>query len=429
MIFTVKPVSTLKGRVTLPSSKSYSIRAVLIASCGGNSTIYNLSDCEDAISALSAAKDLGAKVTKIKGNAWTIQVPSNQLSLNLPSSVDVNESGTVLRFLLPLVCLYNQKVKITGRGSLKGRPNAFLIQTLRDMGMNIKGTGEKKSIPIIIQGGNLKGGRLAINGTVSSQFVSALLITAPRLNEDTYLTLTGNQLVSLDYITMTNNILRRSGVAIKQKNERTYCIKGGQRFKGLKRFDVPCDYGLAAFLMAAAALVESDVILKGNFKDDLIQADGRILDFFKKMNIVFTQTSRSIDMRGPFRLKGGNFSLKDCPDLVPVMAVLALFADGPTRLLDIAHARAKESDRISDLRNELLKAGTKIIEKDGSLIIYPQPIECYRKNCILDPHHDHRLAMAFAILGLKLGVRIKDIECTRKSYPKFVSDLRSLCKG
>ena len=201
-------------------------------------------------------------------------------------------------------------------------------------------------------------------------------------------------------------------------------IKGGQKFKGLKNFIVPSDYGLAAYLMAAASIVDSDIRLKGHFNDKLIQADGAILSFLKKMGVRFVQSVSSIKIKGPFQLKGGQFSLKDCPDLVPIMAVLALFAHGTTKLSDIKHARSKESDRISDLRKELLKVGARIFEDEDSLTIISQ--NSYQSNVILDPHNDHRLAMAFAVLGLRLGVKIKDIECTAKSYPKFVHDFKMM---
>ncbi|MDZ4242130.1 MAG: 3-phosphoshikimate 1-carboxyvinyltransferase, partial [Candidatus Omnitrophota bacterium] len=143
-----------------------------------------------------------------------------------------------------------------------------------------------------------------------------------------------------------------------------------------------------------------------------------------RMGVRFRRTKNALLIRGPFALKGGRFSLKDCPDLVPVMAVLALFARGTTRLCDIRHARVKESDRISDLRSELLKTGADVRETQTELIINPRP--GYRSGVLLDPHQDHRLAMAFSVLGLKIGTKIRDIDCVRKSYPGFVRDIRAL---
>jgi 3-phosphoshikimate 1-carboxyvinyltransferase len=421
MNLTVNQTPQIKGKITLPASKSYSIRAFIVAACGGKSTIINPSDCDDALVAIRVAEALGAKITQ-KKDCWIVQ--ADLASRNKTTRVNVGESGTALRFLLPLLSLRGKKVVVMGEGTLRGRPNLFLNQTLRSMGVDIRGKGAKESVPITIQGGELKGGHVSIDGSLSSQFISALLISCPRLKEDTRLTLIGKKLVSLDYITMTRQVLNECGIQIKEKDCRNYFIPGGQKYKGFKNFQVPSDYGLAAFLMAAAALVKSDVVFKGNLKDRFIQADGHILKLLKRMGVRFKKTDSAISMKGPFNLKGGEFSLKDCPDLVPIMSVLALFAQGKTRLYGIAHARAKESDRISDLRHELLKVGAKIEERDDELIIYPQAT--YKTHTTLDPHSDHRLAMSFSVLGLKLAVTVKDIECSRKSYPQFVQDFKSL---
>ncbi len=421
MILAVQATSTLHGTVGLPSSKSHSIRAFLIAACGGTSLIIRPSDCDDALIAMCVAQALGAKLKKIRNNVWQVQAAPERLRSRL---IDVGESGTALRFLLPLLALYPGRFIVKGQGTLVGRPNFHLTKSLRERGVFIKGYGPKESVPIEIQGGGMRGGKIFVDGTMSSQFISALLIACPRLNENSKIILTGKKLVSTDYITMTQQVLKKAGIRIKKRSSRVFQIPGQQRFKGLKNFVVPADYGLAAFLLAAGALVSSDLVLKGNLKDDFIQADGAIILLLKKMGVRFKKTTQTIYLKGPFALKGGSFSLKNSPDLVPIAAVLALFARGKTRIYDIAHARVKESDRISDLRHELLKVGAKIEETKNELIIHPQPN--YKKNVILDPHRDHRLAMAFSVLGLKLGAKIKDIECTAKSYPGFVRDFKNI---
>ena len=296
------------------------------------------------------------------------------------------------------------------------------------MGVQIRGRGVNETVPVKISGGRLHGGRFSIDGSLSSQFISALLIACPQLKEDTYLELKGKP-VSQTYITMTQQILKKAGilvgsVAARKHQAKMFYIKGNQKFRGLKQFIIPFDYGLAAFFLAAAALMKSNLILKGHLRDDLIQADGKILFILKKMGVRFLKTNRDIKIAGPFHLKGGNFSLADAPDLVPIVSVLALFAKGKTRLYDIAHVRAKESDRISDLRKELCKIGADISEAHNELVINPLPD--YRQGIVLNPHRDHRLAMSFCVLGLRLGVKIKDIECINKSYPAFVRDFRSL---
>lgn len=419
---TIFPISQLSGAIQLPASKSYSIRAFIVAGCGGRSVIVGPSDCDDAVVARRVAQSLGARVLRSGDQTWTVEARRGQRHLS--SVINVKESGTVLRFLLPLIAAFGQSVTLVGSGTLCGRPNRHLTEALRGMGANIRGQGKDESVPVIYDGGRLQGGAIRIEGTLSSQFISALLITCPLLKEDSVLRLTGRKLVSGDYVMMTRQILDLAGIQIFERGPREYRIAGDQNFRGLKKFHVPSDYGLAAFALAAAALIPSNVTLKGSFQDQFVQADGRMMTFLQDMGVAVRRSSRSIHIRGPFQLKGGVFSLKACPDLVPIMAVLALFAGGRTVLKDIAHARAKESDRISDLRRELLRVGADIRETRGSLIIVPQ--KEYQSGKILDPHHDHRLAMAFSVLGMKIGVSVKDMDCVAKSYPGFVRDMRAL---
>jgi 3-phosphoshikimate 1-carboxyvinyltransferase len=365
---------------------------------------------------------LGAKVRRIK-DGFEVRAPLDPRRKH-QAVVDVGESGTSLRFVLPLLPFFCSTARVKGEGTLLKRPNKHLCESLRLAGLDIKGTGPKEAVPIIFQGGALTGGRVAIDATVSSQFVSGLMIASPLAQKDTRLVMTGDKLVSQDYITMTRSVLAMSGVRIRSDGKRVFLVAGRQRFKGLRRFHVPADYGLAAFWLVAAALLRSDVVLKGHFHDRLVQSDGAILGFLKKMGLRMEKSASSIRVRGPFSLKGGSFSLKDCPDLVPIMTVAAMFATGPTRLKDIGHARVKESDRITDLRHELLKVGADIKESKNELLIRPKSV--YRGGVELDPRHDHRLAMAFAVLGLRIGVTVRDVECTAKSYPGFVRDFRSL---
>lgn len=416
----VSPTGHLSGSIDLPASKSYSIRAFMVAACGGESTIIKPSNCDDARVALRVVKALGGQITR-KNNGWHIRASKKKIG---HKKFSVQESGTVLRLLLPLLTVRCRSAVVEGAGTLIGRPNRHLLETLRRQGVDIAGVSDKESVPITFRGGEIKAGTIAIDGSLSSQFVSAVLMTAPSLPSDSRLMITGEKIVSKDYITMTRQILDRSGITVKPRGERVYDVRGNQTYRGLKNFTVPSDYGLAAFLMSAACLVHSRVRLEGQFDDRFLQADGHILNFLKAMGAQWTRTRQSIVLKGPFDLKGGVFSLKDCPDLVPIMAVTALFAKGRTVLKNIHHARAKESDRISDLRQELLKVGANIREEEGALVIHPlvNPV-C---GATLDPHRDHRLAMAFAVLGLKIGVVVKNMECCSKSYPDFVRDFKAL---
>ncbi len=422
MIVSVRPSIKFKGTVNLPSSKSYSIRAAMISACGAWSQIKNLSSCEDVKAALQTAKHLGCKISCVSKNSYHID--ANPFKKKKFSRINVDESGTVLRFVLPLLALKDYESRVEGKGTLCSRPNQFLTSVLREMGREIKGKGSKETVPICIKGGKLKGGTVSIDGSLSSQFISALLIAAPFLNEDLKLVVKGKDFVSQTYIVMTINILKKAGILVERISERSFLVKSNQKFKGLRSFTVPSDYGLAAFSLAAGALLDSDLRLKGFLDESLIQADGKIIDLLESLGVKIKKTKNELSLKGPFLLNGGSFSLKDCPDLLPIMSILALFAQKKTRLYGIEHARIKESDRISDLRKELLKIGAKIVEKKGEMIIYPQ--KAYKENVLLDPHRDHRLAMSFCVLGLKLGVRVKDIKCIDKSYPEFISDFKKL---
>ena len=407
MILDVKPVRALQGVVELPASKSYTIRSFFIGVYARHSSIRNASDCDDAEVSRILQKALSKKAEVFY----------------------VEESGTSLRFLLPLLSFLGHPAVVKGKGTLVGRPNHHLCAALRRQGMDIRGTGPKESVPIVYKGGLLEAGTIRIDGSLSSQFISGLMIALPRLEADSRIVVTG-KMVSNDYITMTRRILSKAGIEIKIEDRssklegKEYFIKGNQQFKGLRNFRVPSDYGLAAFPLAAALLVPSKVVLKGNFDRAWPQSDGHIIGFLKKMGGRFTHTDRSITIKGPSSLKGGVFNLKDCPDLVPVMAVLSLFARGRTKLTGIGHARLKESDRLSDLRKELLKVGAKVSETKDTLVIDPKV--SYKRGQVLDPHHDHRLAMAFTVLGLKIGCKVKDIQSCAKSYPVFVRDMKHL---
>lgn len=422
----ILPVQRIRATIDLPASKSYSIRAFFVALCGGESQIVGASDCDDAKVAMRVARVLGARVIK-KGQAFVVDaqgIGKHGRAVVVP----VGESGTSLRFVLPLLPFFTARARVTGRGTLIGRPNRHLCQALRESGLSIRGRGSRESVPIIYDGGDLSGAMITIDGSVSSQFISALMIAAVRSRKETRLHMKG-QLVSRDYITMTRQILKRAGINTAWVSSRDIVIPGGQKISGLKKFHVPSDYGLAAFWMVAAALVRSDISLSGYFDDRLLQSDGAVVTLLRKMGMEMKKTSRRLFVRGPVALKGGTFSLKDCPDLVPIMTVAAMFAKGKTRLKNIGHARVKESDRISDLRRELIKVGADIEEKTDELVICPCPSYGRikgRNAPVLDSHGDHRLAMAFAVLGLRVPLIVKDIGCCSKSYPGFTREIRRI---
>jgi len=338
----------------------------------------------------------------------------------------VGESGTTLRFLLSLAALTDHKTVIKGRGTLNSRPNKPLIDVLRGQGAKIKGTGTKDATPIVVGKGAIRAGRIEIDGSLSSQFISSLLILSPKLSQKTKLKVTGPFLVSRPYIDMTLLVLKKAGIKIKKLTQRSYAINGRQQYRGLGSFKIPADYGLSAFFMAAAALTNSDILIQGLRENGMVQADKKILKLFKKMGVKFSISKTSLKIKGPCELRGSNLFCRDCPDLVPILGVVALFSKGRTKIYGIEHVRAKESNRISDLKTELCKVCARIKELKDGLIIFPLSYNKAKTGKILDPHQDHRLAMAFCILGLKVGLTVKDIECVRKSYPNFLAGLAKI---
>jgi len=416
------PSSYLRGTVDPPTSKSYTIRAFIIASLGGKSKIINPSDSIDCEVARDNCRCLGAKIKRVRDNIYLIE--GFDRNKKFPKYLNVKESGTTLRFLISLASLFPGKTVIRGSGTLKSRPNKPLIEALKKLGIKIKGTGLKGAVPITVEGRKIKERQFKIDGTLSSQFISSLLITCPNFSGDTHFRVIGSSIVSQPYIDMTLLVLRKSGIIIKRINRRNYYIYGNQKFKGLKKFKIPPDYGLSAFIMAAASLVKSNIFIRELMLDNLIQADKKILYFLKKMGVNIVKLKDGIRIRGPFKLKGNRFMLRDSPDLVPVLGILALFAEGKTRLCGIGHVRIKESNRISNFREELIKLGARVYEKEDELIIYPSLN--LKRYVTIDPHNDHRLAMAFCVLGLKTGIVVKNIECISKSYPNFLKDLKKI---
>lgn len=416
----IRPASNLRGTVGFPSSKSYSIRALIIAALGGSSRISNVSDCEDVTAAIRACRKLKTRISRHGKNSWEIK--GIEGDYRFAPLVNVGESGTTLRFLIPLLTLTKNKIRVLGRGTLLKRPNHHLVNVLNQRGAKIEGKGKDFMLPLEVYPSRLRGGSIQIDGTLSSQFISSLLITCSLLKEDSRIKIIGEQIVSRPYIDMTLAVLKQVGIRIERPGKREFRVRGRQQFRGLKDFVIPDDYGLAAFFMVAGSILKGKIILKKNRRKDLVQADKAIIGFLKQMGARIKAAPGKLVIEGPAPLTGNSFCLRDCPDLTPVMAVAALFAKGQTRLWGISHVRKKESDRISDLRRELLKIGANIRETKDALII--TPVKELRRGCRFNPHNDHRLAMAFCVLGLKLGAVVEDIECIAKSYPRFIRDLR-----
>jgi 3-phosphoshikimate 1-carboxyvinyltransferase len=418
----IRRTEKLKGEVCAPSSKAYTQRMVIAAALShGTSKISGPLISDDTEATLRAVKALGAKV-KVAEDCWMVEGATPLKGAQTP--IDCGESGATLRFMIPVAALAPEpSVFIFGK-SLERRPIEPLLQSLKQLGVETHFQRRGDQASIHVQGGGISGGKTAMRGDVSSQFVSGLMFACAMARVDTEITLT-TPLESKGYVQMTKTVLAEHGVKvfISEEFDRLR-IPSNQTYKPCNH-GVPGDFSSAAFLLAAAAITHSEVSIK-NLSYETVQGDKAILGILKQMGVngKVCKDQVKIDGKGGL-LKAVNVDAKDIPDLVPVCTVLACYAKGTSKIHDAHRLRYKESDRLLSLYLELKKMGAQIAMDEGSLAVKGP---CALHGAVIDPHDDHRIAMACAVaaLGASRETRIQDAECVRKSYPKFFSDLREL---
>lgn len=417
----------LKGTVQAPPSKSYSHRAIIVGSMNGNSIIHNFLDSKDTKRTISSWRELGAKIEE-RGNKLLIEGFNGHPNFQT-KTINVGESGTLLRFILSIASLGKGKIVIDGEGTLRRRTNSTIVKALKELGVSIEATGSDYKVPITINAeGELDGGEITIRGDVSSQVFSSLLIMLPLAKNDSLIKVEdSNKLVSRPYIDITIDMLHKAGIeGIKNNNYESFEVKGGQQFKNFDGFVVPGDYSSAAFLIAAASLIASDVRIEG-LKNDA-QGDKEIINIINRMGGNIKKRNDFVKIDGPFDLEGIDVDCRDTPDIVPVIAALAVFAKGQTRISKISHLTYKESNRIESIKEELSKLDINVTSTtDEILIKCSEPNIEPNKTVELDSHDDHRIAMCLTIIGLRCGnLKIDNAKCIDKSYPKFIYDMKGL---
>ncbi|HAH21179.1 MAG TPA: 3-phosphoshikimate 1-carboxyvinyltransferase [Candidatus Omnitrophica bacterium] len=415
----VEKTQSLKGQVKAPASKSYTIRALLCAGLNGEVKIRNPLYSEDTLAAIQCLKKLGAVIEKrddgivVKGFKGKPHIKG--------ARINVGESGTLLRLILPLIALGAGKCRIEGRGTLLKRTNKPIAEALLLSGVTLKGKDEEFRLPIVIVGkGELKGGKVAVSAQISSQTVSSLLQVAPLAKKDVTIVVK-DKVVSKPYIDVTLDVLRQAGITVQTQGYRRFYIKAGQHFRFKDNLAVGGDYSSAAFLMVAACLIVSDVVITGMRKDK--QGDRKIIDILNSMGAKIRHRGDRVYINGPFELKGRDIDCSDTPDLVPILAVAACFAKGKTKIRNIGHLAHKESNRILTPVNELRKLGARIEAGRDSVTIR----ESVLHPAVVSSCNDHRIAMSLAVAGLRIGgLKIRNAEAIGKSYPDFVVDMKSL---
>jgi 3-phosphoshikimate 1-carboxyvinyltransferase len=418
----IRKAERLKGEVCAPPSKAYTQRMLIAASLScGTSKISGPLVSDDTEATLRAVKALGAKIN-VAEDCWTVEGAQPLKGAQEP--IDCGESGATLRFMMPLAALATEPSIFVFGESLERRPIEPLLQSLKQLGAEVHSQrlGEKSSI--VVQGGGISGGKTALRGDVSSQFVSGLMFACPMARADTEITLT-TPLESKGYVQMTEAILAQHGIKVQfSETFDRLRIPANQTYKPCSH-RVPGDFSSAAFLLAAAAVTRSDVLVR-NLDYKAMQGDKAVLGILKRMGVNGNVCPDRVEITG----KGGlleavDVDARDIPDLVPVCAVLACYAKGTSKIHDAHRLRYKESDRLLSLYLELKKMGAKIAMDEGSLTVEGS---CALHGAVIAPHNDHRIAMACAVaaLGASGEARIQNAECVRKSYPMFFNDLRLL---
>ncbi len=406
---------SIKGTITPPSSKSYAQRAIALSLLAkGRSTLRNIEFCKDTHSALKCIEALGAKVTFIDESTISIDGGLSPVT----NTLHVGESGLATRLFTPIASLHSSPITIEGEGTLLHRPMMLMIEPLRQTGVKVLDGGGY--LPIQVQG-PIHGGEIEVDGSVSSQFITGLLLALPMAKEDT--TLRVNSPVSTPYIDMTIDTAKSFGIEIMH-NEGDYTeffIRGEQQYTPAD-LAIEGDWSGASTLLVAGAIA-GEVTVK-NISTLSKQADTAICHALERAGagIIIEQDSITVSKRP---LRGFTFDATNAPDLFPALAALAAAAEGESTIIGTSRLRHKESDRAETIRSEYEKLGIEvdISEENIMRIRGGEP-----KTATTFSHDDHRIAMSLAVTALRCegGVRIENAECVEKSYPTFFEDLESI---
>lgn len=413
----VEKVDKITGCIKAPASKSYSHRAFIAAALAeGESVLRDPLYSEDTLATLEACEALGALFQRypdkciVQGTAGYIRTPDN--------IIDVKNSGTSVRILSSIAAIAPRAnyTIFTGDESLRKRPMQDLIDALENLGVDIVSSQSNGTPPIIVKGG-FDGGETDINGSVSSQFISSIIMAAPYSRKPVTLNVRGT-FVSKPYVNMTLSVISKFGIDFEYDTTNvpeysSYYIEP-QKYE-CADYTIEGDYSSASYMIAAASMLPSKITIK-NLYEDSMQGDKIIIDIVEKMGVKVTRDESSVTIESDGCLKAFDIDLSNAPDLLPTVSVLMAVADGESRIMGVEHARFKETDRVHNCAIELENVGLDVEELRDGLVIKGFP-----RGGFVDSHMDHRMVMAFYVLGLKIGdVKIKDASCYDVSFPNFL---------
>ncbi len=407
----ITPISNhIKLSITVPGSKSITHRALITAALAkGHSTLENILLAEDTLLTAEALRQMGVKIDIFDTKAFVQGVGERLIPPEKP--IYLGNSGTSMRLLTAICAISHGYFVLTGNERMQQRPIQPLLDALNQWGVEAYSKKDNGCPPVIIETQGLKGGKTEIDTTISSQFLSGLLLAAPYGKQDCIIKVRGKT-ASRPYVDLTIAVMESFGVPVKNQNYRCFEVKRSH-YQACK-YTIEGDCSTASYFWAAAAILKGEVTVRpiSQFSK---QADMGFVNVLKKMGCQIITQEDGIKVIGK-DLKGITVDMNNMPDVVPTLAVVAAFAKGETVINNVGHLRIKECDRLHALSTELKKMGIEVKEKkDGLIIKGNQP-----KGVEIETYNDHRIAMSFAIAGLKVpGIIIRNPDCVKKSFPGF----------
>ncbi|EOS57965.1 3-phosphoshikimate 1-carboxyvinyltransferase [Paenibacillus barengoltzii] len=418
----VRPTLELKGEIGALSSKNYTTRYLLVAALAeGTSTVYYPAHSEDSDAMRRCIADLGAVLEEDEEKIVITgfgRRPKDVKELN------VGNAGAVLRFLMAIASLCPEVTFVnTYPDSLGKRPHDDLIDALGQLGVEVSHNEGK--LPITIRGGAPKGGKIRVSGSVSSQYLSALLFLTPLLDEDSEIEVL-NDLKSKVVVGQTLEVLEQAGIVIHASDDYMHFRVPGRQSYQAKTYTVQGDYPGSAAILAAAAVTKSDVKVH-RLAEQSKQGERAVVDVLQMMDVPLTHQNGTVHVQGNGRLRPVEFDGDAATDAVLAMVAAAVFADGTSRFYNVENLRYKECDRITDFLTELKKAGANVEERQAEIIVHGRPTGL-EGGVTINAHYDHRVIMALTVVGLRCRepLVIKDAHHVAKSYPQFFDHITSL---
>lgn len=421
---TLSPIAKIDGEVNVPGSKSLSNRALLLAALAeGETVLTNLLDSDDIRHMLKALGQLGIDVVLSEDKTECRVVgAAGVFKSDEPLELFLGNAGTAMRPLCAVLAASNVTVTLTGEPRMEERPIGDQVDSLRQAGADITYLKNDGFPPLNIQGRSLVGGEIEVDGSVSSQFLTALLMAAPLFVSDSVIRIKGD-LVSKPYIDITLDTMAKFGVSVVNNDYQSFEVKGGQVYQSPGRFMVEGDASSASYFLAAGAIKGGTVRVTGIGKNS-IQGDIRFADVLEKMGALVTWHEEYVEVTGR-PLKGVDLDMNHIPDAAMTIATTALFAEGKTAIRNIYNWRVKETDRLNAMATELRKVGATVEEGHDYIEVTPTTS---LNHAAIDTYNDHRVAMCFSLVALSdTPVTINDPGCTAKTFPDYFQRFATIC--